>query len=231
MLSWSSIKARPPRTNQDSHPRPVKGPANPDAAADARLSPYWPLTATVAVAAGLLAVIERVADVALAAVGANSTRMMQLELAASMVPQLFTSTKEAAPVPLNAIEVRLIGVVLLPLVTVTACAALVVPGVTVPKLNVVVERVSVAALTPVPFKVTSCVVGLALSVKTSVADLLPDAVGPKRVRIVQLADTARLPGQLLISENEVGFVPLNAMEVRLSAAVPELVRVMAWAGL
>lgn len=185
----------------------------------------------VAVAAGLLAVTISIADVALAAVGANSTRMIQLELAASMVPQLFTSTKDAAPVPLSAIDVRLMGVVLLPLVTVTACGALMVPGGTVPKLRTEVESASGAALTPVPVRVTSCVVGLALSVKTSVADLLPDAVGAKRVRIVQLADIARLPGQLLISENEVGLVPLNVMEVRLSAAVPELVRVMAWAGL
>lgn len=129
------------------------------------------------------------------------------------------------------IDVRLTGVVVLLLVTVTVCTALVVPVVTVPKLSVVVERVSVAALTPVPVRATLCVAGLALSVKSNVADLLPEAVGAKRVITVQLADTARELGQLLIWENEVGFVPPNAMEVKLSAAVPELVRVMAWAGL
>ena len=172
-----------------------------------------------------------VADVALAVVGVNSTRTMQLELAASVVPQLFTATKDAAPVPLSVNEVRLMGVVVLLLVTVTACAALVVPGVTVPKLNVLVESVSVATLTPVPARVMLCVVGLALLVKTSVADLLPKVVGAKRVRMVQVADTAREAGQLLISVNEVGLIPLNVMAVRLSAAVPELVRVRACAGL
>jgi len=185
----------------------------------------------VAVALGLLAVTVSVADVALAAVGVNSTRTMQLELAASVFPQLFTATKDAAPVPLSAIDVRLIGVVVLLLVTVTACAALIVPGVTVPKLNVLVERVIVAALTPVPVRVMLCMAGLALSLKTSVADLLPKTVGAERVRMVQVADTAREAGQLLISVNEVGLIPLNVMEVRLSAAVPELVRVTACAGL
>ena len=37
-----------------------------------------------------------------------------------------------------------------------------------------------------------------MSVKTSVADLLPEAVGAKRVRTVQLADTAKELGQLFI---------------------------------
>lgn len=74
----------------------------------------------------------RFAVIALAVVGVNSTRMMQLELAASVFPQLLTCTKEAAPAPLSAIEVRLTGVVVLLLVTVIACAALVVPDVTVP---------------------------------------------------------------------------------------------------
>jgi hypothetical protein len=57
---------------------------------------------------------------------------MQLELAASVVPQLLTFAKEAAPVPLSAIEVRLTGVVVLLLVTVITCAALIVPVLTVP---------------------------------------------------------------------------------------------------
>lgn len=168
----------------------------------------------------------RVAVDALAAVGMNSTRMMQLELAASVVPQLLTCTKDAAPVPLSAIDVRLTGVVELLLVTVMVCAALVVPDVTVPKLSAEVERVNVAALTPLPDSETVCVVGLALSVKTSVADLVPDAVGAKRARIVQLAEIAKELGQLFICEKEVGFVPPSAIDMRFSAATPVLVRVI-----
>jgi hypothetical protein len=173
----------------------------------------------------------RVADVAPAAVGMNSTRMMQLELTVSVVPQSFVCTKDAPPVPLRANEVRLMGVVVLLLVKVIACAVLTVPDVTVPKFNAAVERLKVAALTPVPASVTVCVVGFALSVKTSVADLPPKAEGANLARTVQLAETARELGQLFICEKEVEFVPPSAMEVRLSAAVPELVRVIAWAGL
>ena len=84
------------------------------------------------------------------------------------------------------------------LVTVTACAALVVPDLTVPKLSVVAESVKDEALTPVPDKATDCVAGLALSVKTSVADFEPEAVGAKLARTVQLAETASKLGQLFI---------------------------------
>jgi hypothetical protein len=173
----------------------------------------------------------RFAAVAFAAVGVNSTRMMQLELNVSVVPQSFVCAKDAAPVPLSAIEVRLTGVVVLLLVRVIACAVLALPDVTVPKLNVVVERFKVAALTPVPASVAVCVVGFALSVNTSVADRPPEAVGAKLARTVQLAETASELGQLFICEKEVGLVPLSVMDVRLSAAEPELVRVIAWAGL
>jgi hypothetical protein len=95
----------------------------------------------------------------------------------------------------------------------------------------VVERLHGGALTPVPLKLTDCVVGFALSVKTRVADLLPKAVGAKLASTVQLAETASVPGQLFICVNEVGLVPPSAIEVRVRAPVPEFVRVMAWAGL
>lgn len=156
---------------------------------------------------------------------------MQLELAASVVPQLLTSRNDASPVPLSTIEVRLTGVVVLLLVTVTVCAALVLFDACDAKVNEVAESVSVAGLTPVPVRATDCVVGLALSVKTSVADLAPKAVGAKRVSTVQLAATARELGQLLISVKEVRFVPPNAIELNVSAALPELVSVMVWARL
>ena len=70
-----------------------------------------------------------------------------------------------------------------------------------------------------------------MSVKTRFAERLPEAVGAKRSRVVQLAATASEAGQLLILVKEVGLVPLSAMEDIVSGPVPELVRVMAWAGL
>ena len=66
---------------------------------------------------------------------------------------------------------------------------------------------------------------------TSVADRLPTAVGANLARTVQVAEAARELGQLFICVNEVGFVPPRAMELRVRAAVPELVSVMACAGL
>ena len=75
------------------------------------------------------------------------------------------------------------------------------------------------------------VVGGALSEKTSVADRLPEAVGEKRTRAVQPAATASVAGQLFICAKDFGVVPPSAIEEMESAALPVLVRVMAWAGL
>ena len=144
---------------------------------------------------------------------------------------MFTATKDVAPVPVGAIEVRFTGVVVLLLVRVIACIALAVPEVTLPKASELADRVMVAGLTPVPARATDWVAVLALSVKTSVADLLPVAVGAKRINTVQLVVTARELGQLLICVKEVGFAPPNATEVIASATAPELVSVTAWAGL
>jgi len=117
------------------------------------------------------------------------------------------------------------------LVTVTACAELTVPDVCVPKLSEVVETVNAAVLPPVPVRATDCVAGLALLVNTSVADRLPKVVGANRASTVQVAEAARELGQLFICVNEVGLVPPRAIELRARAAVPELVSVMACAGL
>ena len=117
------------------------------------------------------------------------------------------------------------------MVRVTACAPLVVPDLTVPKLSEVPERLKADAVTPVPVKATDCVAGLALSVKTNAADLEPEAVGAKLARTVQLAETASVPGQLFICVQDVGFVPPNATELIVNAAVPEFVRVTTCAAL
>jgi len=187
--------------------------------------------ATAAVAAGLLEETAMEADCAPLAVGANWTRSVQVELGASAGPQLLSCVKEAAPVPLRAMEVRFSGVVALELARVTDCTAWPLLAVREGKLRVVDESVSVGALPPVPLSATVWEVGEALSVKTRVADLLPVAVGAKRIRAVQLAAAASEAGQLFICVKEVGLVPPRAMEERAKGALPELVRVRAWAGL
>ena len=78
-----------------------------------------------------------------------------------------------------------------------------------------------ATVDPVPLKVTLWIELLALSVIVSVPVRLPAAVGVKVTEILQLAVAARLLPQVLVSAKS----PVAAIEVMVSAAVPELVRV------
>jgi hypothetical protein len=77
----------------------------------------------------------------------------QVAAGASVAPQVFSSTKSAGLVPDSVIEVRLI-VVVVPLVSVTVCAAEVVAWVVVGKARVVALSVSAGAAVPVPDSVT-----------------------------------------------------------------------------
>lgn len=99
-------------------------------------------------------VMARLAVAAPLAVGTNSTRTMQAEPGASVMPQLLICAKSAAPVPLSAMEERFKGVVELVLVSVTACAALAVPEVTEPKLSAVEEIVMAGAGAALPLSDT-----------------------------------------------------------------------------
>lgn len=194
---------------------------------------YWPIpvSATVAIALGLLAVMVRVAATALLALGVNWTKRRQLELAASVAPQVLICVKDAAPVPLSAIDVRFIGVLPLVLVRVRERTAWALPAVIEPKLSVLDESANDGAMPPDPLRATDWVVGDALSVKTRVAAMLPVVMGLKRTSAVQLADTASELGQLFIWLKEVGLAPANVNEEKISGPLPALVRVMIWAGL
>ena len=97
----------------------------------------------------------------------NATNTWQVAAGASVGPQVFSSTKSAGLVPASVIELRLI-VVVVPLVSVTVCAAEVVACVVVGKVRVVALSVSAGAAVPFPVSVTVCGEPVALSVTLNV---------------------------------------------------------------
>ena len=106
---------------------------------------------------------------AAAAAGLNATNTWHVAAGARVAPQVFSSTKSAAPVPASVIDVRLIVVVVL-LVSVTVCAAEVVPCVVVGNARAVALSVNTGAAVPVPVSVTVWGEPVALSVTLSEPD-------------------------------------------------------------
>jgi hypothetical protein len=82
-------------------------------------------------------------------------------------------------------------------------------------------KLAVAAVPPVPVKLTVWVAGLALSVTVKVPALAPVAVGLKVTLRVQLAPAATLEPQVLVWEKS----PLTVTLVTLRAALPVLLSV------
>ena len=83
--------------------------------------------------------------------------------------------------------------------------------------------------TPEPVKLAVWGLLLALSVTVKVALLVPVAAGVKVTLIAQLDPAARLEPQLLVCPKSPLLVPVMAMPVIDSAALPEFERVTAWA--
>ncbi len=86
------------------------------------------------------------------------------------------------------------------LVSVTACAALVVPTCWLLKVSVVLERVTAGAVaaTPVPVRLTLCGLPAALSVIDTVPVRVPVAVGVKVTLMVQLAPATTEAPQVFV---------------------------------
>lgn len=110
--------------------------------------------------------------------------------------------------------------------SVTDFAALVVFTMWLPKDNVVADKLTAAAV-PVPDRATVCGLPVALSVTVIVPGWLPVAVGVNITVMEQLAPAATEVPQVLVWV----YGALAAILVMLSAAVPELVSVMACAAL
>src|SRR5258705_11485587 len=82
-------------------------------------------------------------------------------------------------------------------VSVTVCAALVVPTLREPKLKLVGERLTTGAV-PVPVRLTICGLPVASSVIVMVPVRVPVAVGVNVTLIVQLAPAATEVPQVLV---------------------------------
>jgi hypothetical protein len=110
------------------------------------------------------------------------------------------------------------------LVSVTACGAVVVPTATLPKLREDGFSVTVGG-TPTPVRLTVCGLFAALSVRTSDAVRVPPVVGAKVTLIVQVAEAATVPRQLVVCEKSLGFAPPTGTLVTVSGPGPLLVSV------
>ena len=158
------------------------------------------------------------------AVGAKWPWTVQAAPTASVVPQELAKTNCDAFVPVTAMLV-MVSVAAPVLVMVTVCEPLMVPTVTLLKDRLAGDSVTgVAAATPLPVNAMVCGDVVALSVMVTLAVIAPTIVGWKWPWMVHVAPTARVAPQLLAMANCEAFVPVTAMLVKVSAAVPVLVK-------
>jgi hypothetical protein len=197
---------------------PGEAMVNPDELEETETASPPPLKAAVCGEPLALSMIVRVPVRLPAAVGVKVTEIEQPAPAAILAPQVFVSVKS----PDAAIDVMDKAAVP-ELITVTACAALLVPSACEAKVRLVAESVTAGAVTPevVPVPLKAAVWGepLALSVTVRVPVRAPAAVGVKVTEIVQLAPAATLVPQLLVSAKS----PDAAIELSVRAAWLELV--------
>src|SRR5438128_1866087 len=137
--------------------------------------------------------------------------------------------KSAACAPVMVMLVRLSGAPPL-LVSVTFCAALVVPTRCSPNALLVAESVAVGGVTPVPVSDTDCGLSAASSVMVTVAVRALAAVGVKEIGRASCRERATEPtavGQVLpaAKAESAACAPVMVMLVRLSGVPSLLVRV------
>jgi hypothetical protein len=155
--------------------------------------------------------------------------MLQLACAARLAPQLLVVPKLAEvviPPMINAL-LGVAGSDAL-LVSVTVCAALVVPTAwEMANVTLAGERLAMGAVTPTPFSAITCGLLPALSVKVTVPTALPAAVGVKVTLMVQIPPAVSDAPQVLVCAKEA----VATIEVRVRVAVPVLVTVTICAAL
>ena len=170
-----------------------------------------------------LSVILMVAVSAPVTVGAKCPWIVQFTPIARLVPQVLANTNEEAFVPATVMLVMATAAVPV-LVTVTDCEKLDEPTSTEPNERLVADRVT-GGTTPVPLNAIACGEVLALSVMVMDAVNAPPAAGAKCPWIVQLVPAATLVPQVFANTKEDASVPVTAILVTDSGAVPGLVSV------
>ena len=123
-----------------------------------------------------------------AAVGLNVTLIRQLVPAATLLPQPLLGIKSAVLVPAIATLVML-KLTLPTLFRVTVCGALLLPTPVDGNVRLFTDSFT---MVPVPLRLTTCGLPLALSVIVTCPGLAPIAVGVNLTLIVHCAATARL---------------------------------------
>ena len=160
------------------------------------------------------------------ALGVKVTLIVQLAPAATELPQVLIWEKSLALVPVTA-RLEIVSVVPPVLVSVTACALLLVPTPWLVNVKPVGANVTVPPVAvPVPVKLTAWGLPVALSTTVTRAARPPLADGVKVTAIVQLVPAVTELPHVLVWAKSLALVPVSAMLVILNAALPELVRVI-----
>jgi len=182
-----------------------------------------PVRPTVCGAPDALSAIESVALKLPTEPGVKTTEMGQLEPAASDAPQVFVWAKLVAPEPPRVMAVML-SAALPVLLSVTVCAALVVPLAEVKvKEDGARETTGAGTAVPVPVRVMDWGVPEALSATDNVA-LKPAADdGVKVTEMLQLKPTGSDVPQALVSAKLEAPLPVIVTPVMVSAALPVFV--------
>ena len=186
-----------------------------------------PLNGTLCGDPTALSVATRFAVAAPEVVAVKVIVSVQLAPAASEVPQVFPiKLNWLALVPENLYELTAIVVALLVLVTVSTCAAEVIPGAVAGKVRLAGEKDTVIAASTEPLNGTLCGDPWALSVATRDALAVPEADGVKVIDSVQLAPAASEVLQVFpLRLNSLALVPENLYELTETAVALELVTV------
>jgi hypothetical protein len=172
-----------------------------------------------------LSAMDSTADRVPFAVGLKVTLMVQLPLAATEPPQVLVWAKSPALAPVK-LRPETVSMTLPVLLSVTVCAALVVPTDWELNVKLVAERLT-AEEVPVPERPIVCGLLAALSVIVTAAVSAASSDGLKTTLIVQLDPAVTDPPQLSDSVKSLAFVPVTET-VGVSVALPVLLTVAVW---
>lgn len=189
----------------------------------------WPVPESVTESeAGLpLVVMLQLALSEFVVVGLKSIDAVQLAEAARLPPQLPPVMAKSPPLDPDIEPAPSVTDPDVPFVMVMVCELLVVPSLTVPKVNAAGEAVTAPPLEPVPESATVNGVGLVLVVMLNTAFSAEVVVGLNVMKATQLADTPRLEPQFVdATAKSAAFPPVMLSALRVMELVVELVTVM-----
>jgi len=176
-----------------------------------------PFSATVCGLLPALSVTLRFAVRVLILVGLKATLIVQLEFAASVVPQVVVSVKSFGSVPVKPM-LEMVTAVEFGLLNVTGCEGLEVANSCVPKVR---DAGAIVRLTPpaapVPVSATDCAPPPPLSFNVTAAVSVPVVDGVKVTEIVQLEFAAKELPQVFVCAKSDSSVPV--MEIPLLGIV------------